>query len=368
MKYINTISEVETQIVYQAKEKNIPINGSIELLPLCNMNCDMCYVRLSREEMNTLGKLRTGEEWLALGKEMIQSGTLFLLLTGGEPLLHPDFKTIYLGLKKMGMILTLNTNATLIDQEWASFFCENKPRRINITLYGANNHTYEKMCHYPGGFDRVLNAIKLLREQNVDVRLGCSMTTDNVNDLSEMYKIANNLDVPIQTDTYMLPAIRERKKSFNEQKRLSPEDAATLRIQSLRLEMDENQFEQFRQEKINEIDSFKNDEEKTCSVSCLAGSCSFSINWQGNLRPCVICTEPVASVFDIGFVKAWNQVSEAFRTVRYCSKCSVCKLRSLCPTCAIASKIETGSYMEKPEYLCRYTKELERLLRKNIVI
>ena len=76
------------------------------------MNCDMCYVRLSREEMQQKGRIRSGEEWIELAKQMRDAGTLFILLTGGEPLLHPDFQRIYYELKKLGMIVTLNTNGT----------------------------------------------------------------------------------------------------------------------------------------------------------------------------------------------------------------------------------------------------------------
>ena len=44
-------------------------------------------------------------------------GTLFILLTGGEPMLYPHFKELYTRLREMGFILTLNTNGTLIDNE-----------------------------------------------------------------------------------------------------------------------------------------------------------------------------------------------------------------------------------------------------------
>ena len=76
------------------------------------------------------------------------------LLTGGEPLLFPGFKELYIELQKMGMILTINTNGTLIDEEWADFFQKYKPRRMNITLYGADDQAYEQLCHYPGGFQK----------------------------------------------------------------------------------------------------------------------------------------------------------------------------------------------------------------------
>ncbi len=66
------------------------------------MNCDMCYVRLSRSEMERQGRLRTVEEWVRLAEQMQKAGTVFLLLTGGEPLLFPDFKTLYRRLRNHG--------------------------------------------------------------------------------------------------------------------------------------------------------------------------------------------------------------------------------------------------------------------------
>ena len=135
------------------------------------MNCDMCYVRLSKEEMEKLGRLRTADEWLTLAKQMQEAGTLFILLTGGEPLLYPEFKKVYMGLRKMGMILTVNTNGTLINEKWADFFGKEKPRRINITLYGADERAYEELCHYPGGFERTMRGIRLLKERGVDVKI-----------------------------------------------------------------------------------------------------------------------------------------------------------------------------------------------------
>ena len=59
--------------------------------------------------------------------QMKEAGTLFVLLTGGELLLYPGFREVYLGLRKMGMILTVNTNGTLLDEGWADFFAQHPP-------------------------------------------------------------------------------------------------------------------------------------------------------------------------------------------------------------------------------------------------
>lgn len=121
MNYMDDASTFEHSLLQKARQKHIPVTGALELLPLCNMNCDMCYVRLSRSEMERQGRLRTVEEWVRLAEQMQKAGTVFLLLTGGEPLLFPDFKTLYRRLRNLGMILTINTNGTLLDEAWADF-------------------------------------------------------------------------------------------------------------------------------------------------------------------------------------------------------------------------------------------------------
>ena len=204
----------EKHLISKAARSHTPINGSLELLPLCNMNCGMCYVRLSRPEMERQGHLHSAAEWISLARQMQKSGTLFLLLTGGEPLLFPDFKTLYLELRSMGMILTINTNGTLIDETWADFFAQHPPRRINITLYGTSKETYRDLCHYKDGFEKALRGIRLLRERNVDVKINGSLVRSNSTDVDSLVALARSLDAPINIDTYMYPARRERSAAF----------------------------------------------------------------------------------------------------------------------------------------------------------
>ena len=132
----------EKHLISKAARSHTPINGSLELLPLCNMNCGMCYVRLSRPEMERQGHLHSAAEWISLARQMQKSGTLFLLLTGGEPLLFPDFKTLYLELRSMGMILTINTNGTL-----GGLFCTTS----------AAAHQYHAVWNFEGNLPRSLS-------------------------------------------------------------------------------------------------------------------------------------------------------------------------------------------------------------------
>lgn len=356
MEAIEAATTIERILIEKAKMSRTPINGSIELLPLCNMNCDMCYVRLDKKEQEAKGRIRSVDEWLKIGEDMAKAGVLFLLLTGGEPLMYPGFKELYIGLKKLGLIITINTNGTLINEEWADFFKENKPRRINITLYGGDDRAYEELCHYKGGFEKVISGIRLLRERDVDVKLSVSVTKANCSDLDKIYAIAKELDVPARADAYMMAATRERDNPFDYESRLEPNEAGALQVNILKKELMGEELTEYFDEKIKEIEGENQYDESPRGLECLAGSCSFTINWQGELHPCVILTRPSASVFEAGFINAWNQVQDEVQKIRINPKCSTCNLRSVCRTCAACAKTETGSYDGVPEYMCNFAK------------
>lgn len=363
MEALEGATALEKSLLNQAALKRVPINGVLELLPLCNMNCDMCYVRLSREEMEKQGRLRTADEWLEIAKEMQKQGLLFLLLTGGEPLLYPGFKYLYTELQKLGIILTVNSNGTLINEEWAEFFGKHRPRRINITLYGADEKAYQELCHYPEGFGKTINAIRLLRAQGVDVKISGSLTKLNGKDVERMVAIGNDLDVPVRIDTYMMPAVRERNKPYNMQSRLDPVQSAQFCIQALKLEMPNETYKQFIEQSIREIESEGIEEEVSGCMTCRAGKASCAINWQGEMRPCVILSNPTVNVFETGFERAWKYIVDEVDKIRTSAKCNACKLKPLCRTCAASALLETGSFEGTPDYMCKYAEESLRLVR-----
>lgn len=360
---LDNLDSMEKMLVHKAYAHRVPINGSLELLPLCNMNCDMCYVRLSKEEMKEKGRLRTKEEWIALAKQMKDAGVLFLLLTGGEPLLFPQFKELYKELQNMGMILTINSNGTLINEEWADFFAEHKPRRMNITLYGADDKAYEQLCHYPGGFEKTIRAIRLLRDRGIDVKINGSITTKNEEDIKKIIDLSKELDAAVNLDTYMYPAIRERKKPFDKQSRMLPEEAAKAKSLIFRYQWGEETFEKYRNYVINAVKNYKMGMYDR-HISCLAGNCSFTINWQGRMRPCVMQNEPEVDVFTKGFLAGWNKITALTDDILINEACVSCKYRPICNTCAAAALLETGDYEGIPEYICEYTKSFYKIMKE----
>lgn len=357
----NFFNSLEEKLCNIATINKQPIGGSLELLPLCNMNCDMCYVRLRPEEAERKGGICSGKRWLTLAEEMKRNGVLFLLLTGGEPFLHPNFQEIYLGLFQRGMILSINTNGTLITEELAAFLGKYRPRRVNVTLYGGTNETYAKLCHNPNGLTQTLNGIRLLQKYNIDVKLNGSLVRGNCKDLDEIICISRDLGLYLKIDTYMYPATRERDGGFCDASRLSAQDAACFDIEIHRKQLNDNEFQRYCQEilTLSDIASDRNE----LLITCRAGRSSFMINWQGRMQPCAMVSTPSIDVFENGFEKAWNQLSKEAANVRLSTSCASCKRRNLCQVCMGSTISETGKVDGVPTYLCEYTEEQIRIIK-----
>ena len=162
MNAVPVTPQVTEYLYRKATAAGTPLSGTFELTPLCNMRCKMCYVRLTQQQQQAAGPLKTPQQWLELGKKPADAGMLYLLLTGGEPFSYPGFRQVYEGLHRMGLLITINSNGTLIDEATVAWLKECPPVRINISLYGCDDATYLSLCGEPEGFTSTDRAIRLL--------------------------------------------------------------------------------------------------------------------------------------------------------------------------------------------------------------
>ncbi len=362
MELYDFLTPVETKLATIAALTKTPLGGAMELLPLCNMDCKMCYVRLSRKQMEQQGKMLSADEWLKIAEEAKKQGVLFLLLTGGEVLIYPEFRRLYQELHLMGFILTINTNATLLDEEWADFFKEYPCRKINITLYGKDDATYERLCGNPKGFTQVMHAAKLLKEREIPFRFTCSVTPDNQHQLDELQKIAEEFGVSLEITSYMFPPARKEEYA-GEMFRMTPKEAAVSILESYRVKNGGRDMEAAVENTLRMV-KMPEKRENIHGLSCRAGTSGFWLNWKGEMLPCGMFQTPKISLTEHSFKECWEYiVNETEKMVR-CAECEQCEKKNICKSCAAACLTETGSVSGKPEYLCQMSEELYRLLQE----
>ena len=335
----------------------LPVSGTFELTPRCNFNCKMCYVHLTQEELRGRGRELTTDEWLRIGKEAKDAGTVFLLLTGGEPTLRPDFPELLHKLKEMGLFVSVNSNGVLLEGKLLDFLRNDPPARINISLYGTNNETYETLCGVPA-YDRVLRNIQALRGAGIDVKVNMSVTPANEQDLLTVYETAKQMNVHTQAASYMFPPVRLHPERCGENFRMNAEDAGKLQA---RYEFQRCTREQFlkRIRALRSNISPDEDSDESCddligdSIHCRAGKSSFWIDWDGKMLPCGQMAEPAVNVLETGFSEAWKQTRANAAAIRLPPECSVCNIKNVCHACAAMCYCETGSFSGRPDYVCR---------------
>lgn len=154
----------------RAAQDRQPAHGSFELTSRCNLSCRMCFVRHAAGDRVQMGNELSASAWLDLARQAVDNGMVFLLLTGGEVFLRRDFFEIYEPLTRMGLLLSLFTNGTLINRDIAARLAQAPPSRTEITLYGATAATYEAVTGVPGSYAACSPASRpcCLRESSSD--------------------------------------------------------------------------------------------------------------------------------------------------------------------------------------------------------
>ena len=350
-----------TQYIHaKAAAAGVPINGTFELTPCCNMACKMCYVRLSREQQRAAGPLHPAKDWLKLGRIAREHGMLYLLLTGGEPFTHPEIRKIMEGMHEMGLIISVNSNGTMIGRETVEWLKNCPPSRMNITLYGASNETYARLCGNPYGFTQVTEAIRMLTDAGISVKLNCSVTPYNCGDLEKIFAFAEKHSLKLQATSYMFPPVRRNQTMIGTNDRFTPEEAAYQAARIECLSFGEERFLQRLRDRVplelsgsskNDCPDFPGDGDE---MHCRAGKCTFWVTWQGKMLPCgMFDTAQAPNVFAEDFEQAWDQVHRKALGIRLPPECAACQYKEQCRNCAAMSYTETGSYHGRPEYRCR---------------
>lgn len=342
----------------KAGAMRIPLTGAFELLPVCNLQCRMCYVRKSMAEVRAMGGLLGTEQWLDFARQARDAGLLYPLLTGGEPFLRQDFQEILAGMQAMGLQVSINSNGTLIDETMAKWLSAHKPTRINITLYGASEETYQRLCGDGDAFNRVHRAVEYLKRYDVPVKFNASITPQNVDDLADIIAYAKSVGSPIQVATYMFPPVRRDAGMIGHNDRLPPEEAALARVKADWLQNEPawflGQAERYR--RFVPLDDAMLAEQaagERREMSCRAGRCSFWLDWQGNIGNCGMYASVRLPMQGRSFAEAWAQVAEETNRVRYSPVCTNCPNFGLCHPCIAMVYNECGDTQGRPEYLCR---------------
>ena len=335
----------------------IPLAGNFELTARCNFSCRMCYVHREEDRKKEL----SAEEWIALGRTAKDHGMLFLLLTGGEPLLRTDFAQIYTELRKLGLMISINTNGSLLTDELMEVFRQYPPTRVNVSLYGGSAQTYRDLCQN-AAYETVTANIRRMKAAGLSLKINCSVTPYNVQDIEKIHDFGKEIGIPVQATTYMYPPVRINGEQYGAAPdRFSWEDAAKYMV------LCREQYltpEQLMAGITQTEDALDCTGETGIPMNCRAGRTAFWVTWDGRMLPCGMFPNEGYSIRSMKFEEAWQKVREYTASIMMPAECSGCSKRDKCAACAAACIAESGDSTIKPDYICNMTQLQDELIKQ----
>jgi radical SAM protein with 4Fe4S-binding SPASM domain len=338
------------------KAKGAPLSFDMEITARCNMNCRHCYINLPAGDREAQAKELAAAEIMAIAREAVGMGAMWCLITGGEPLLRADFPEIYMGLKRLGLLVSVFTNATLIREEHVALFRKYPPRDMEITVYGVTKETYEAVTRRPGSFESFMNGLQALIKNSVPVRLKAMAIQAN---LHEQQAIAEFCRARTKDYYRFDPQLHLRfdgNPARNEEirrERLSPEQIVALetsddtRINAMREKCDALINEEFTHYGCDHL------------FHCGAGSGSFNVSCDGRFRLCssLWADGTTSDLRRAKLADVWENLVPRVRDLRsqrkeFLESCRRCALVNLCLWCPAHAHLETGAMDGSTPYFC----------------
>ena len=324
------------QIKEKAFEECRPIQATFELTPRCGMNCRMCYVHLQPGEISKVGRGRelTAKEWIRMGEQAQKAGVFSLCITGGDPLLHPEFEMIWRALSRMGFRITLQTNAYSITEKIEKLFYEYPPHEAKITLYGSNDEVYREVCQVEQGFTRVDEGIRKLRELKIPIQLVTTFVKQNVEDKDQIFKyvISNRYRWFYSTSCY--PSLRGART-----------DAKACALSVYDLGCSEEASKEWNERPFIKMDR------KPCEY-CSIYRTGYNITWDGYMRFCLFLNEPGIDALAGEFEENWKALQEYSEKIRWPEKCYTCEVKDKCRKCIASLACNNGGIGKVREDFC----------------
>ena len=342
--------KLRRRLLEKAYKQCIPLYTTIEVTLKCNLRCLHCYnfdrsgaypKQLNKAELRP-------EEMLQIIDQLHQAGTLFLSLSGGEAMVHPNLLEYVRRARKHHMIVTLKTNGTLVQPERAQELADAGVSAADISLYGATAQTHDTFTLVKGSFQGTIDAIKMLQEVDIKVRISYCLTKENAEETDQMLALCDELGVGLQLDPQITKRYDGTSSSLDH--RVSRETLTKLYQDPLR-EM---------------LPLPDHNPDRSVQCSCARAVCGISST--GDVYPCIGAPIPSGNLREASFEDIWKKSPELNKirglSLDDFSACKVCPDRAYCSRSSGAVFNNTDNYTGAESWTCMQASVVREILEE----
>jgi len=334
----------------------LPLEGSIDLTYRCNNDCRHCWLRIPPDSAEKDQELSL-EEIRKISDEARRMGCRRWSISGGEPMLRPDFAEIFDYITSNCNSYSINTNGTLITPEIAQLM-KRKGSKM-IALYGATAEVHDQITRNPGSFEATMRGFRYLKEAGAGFTVQLIPMKDNYHQFQDMVKLAESLSKHYRVGAAWLYLSACGDKEINAEiirQRLPPKEV-------IELDKPDLSYEEWMTKEVNSGCHNTNDNGYLFS-SCIAHRRDFHIDPYGKMTFCCFIKDP-ALRYDLrngSFKDCWENFIPSLATKvkineEYKQNCGSCEFKKDCRICPVYGYLEHRDYNRKVEYLCAVAKE-----------
>lgn len=332
----------------------VPLNVTLELTLGCNIRCVHCY-NFDRDAAPSGAKAARScstsaaaqaaplslDEIRALLADVRAAGCLFLSLTGGEVLTHPQLFDVLDEARRLNLAVQLLTNGTLLRPGVVGRLAEYRNLLgVSVSLYGATPETHDRVTQVTGSFRRTWEGIERLRARDLAVRLKLIVMRSNAHEVEAMIASAQDRGLPFMVDLTI--TARHDGSTTSLASRVGPAELERLYRGPLRdllppASAAERSFD-----------------DAGWACNCARGNCAITAT--GNVQPCISVPLVAGNVRERSFGEIWRDAPlfQRIRGLRLSDydSCAPCTHKAFCSRSRGAAVTASGSYTGTDPLVC----------------
>lgn len=335
----------------------LPLKGSIDLTYRCNNNCRHCWLRIPPGAPERQQELTVDEIEDVVGQAR-RLGCHRWSISGGEPMLRPDFPEIFDYITSHATSYSLNTNGTLITPKIARLM---KRKGVKmVALYGATAEVHDHITRNPGSYEATLRGFAYLKEAGAGFTVQVIPMRDNYHEFDDMIRLAQSLSHHHRIGAawlYLSSCGDPEVNAEIRRQRLEPRDV-------IELDKPDPSYMEARPEETGGHAYAHRKGDDRLFASCIEGRRDFHIDPYGQMTFCGFIKEP-ALLYDLrrgNVQECWDEfIPSLADKVRggqeYLENCASCDMQANCRWCPVYGYLEHRRFSAKVDYLCQVARE-----------
>jgi radical SAM protein with 4Fe4S-binding SPASM domain len=352
---------------------------SWNLTQRCNLFCAHCYMS-AFSGADTANELSTAECRRVMDEIAQVNPQVFLILTGGEPLLRKDIFDLAAYATEKDFTVVLGTNGVLLREPQAKLMRQHGIVGASLSLDSTEAQKHDRFRHLPGAWEGAVRATKVLRDAGLDFSLHMSVTDWNVGEIPAMIDLAQELDARVlnffflvrtgrgsnltdisaaQYETILTALARAQGVGSSERPPASAfttqEDPWSLPVgMAGRLLIRAKCAPHFRRI-IWELDPTSPLLQNYAHGSCPAGKYYCRITPEGDVTPCPYMPVIAGNLRQTSFASLWQHASvfDDLRDSHLGGRCGTCEFSKICGGCRCRAYATSGDYLAE-DPACTY--------------